>query len=372
VTTNNKINKSRIKSLFKNIPDPRVDRTKYHPLESILYIVLCGTMAGVDSWIGYADYAEAHQEELGKIIDLSSGIPSHDTIGRVVSLLDIESFAVSFEDFTSNLVDKSKGVIAIDGKTMRGSDNKRKNISAKHIVSAWADCCKCVIGQVKTNEKSNEITAIPELLNMLDIEGQIITIDAMGCQRDICNKILSKGGDYVISLKGNQGSLHSEIKEYFGDESLPITNEWEEFDKGHGRIEHRICKTLDDIDWLQKNHKWPGLKSVAMVNSIVDIDNKITNETRYYISSLPANAEKIAKAARSHWSIENKLHWVLDATWNEDKSSIRKDNAPEIINMMRKWALNIINQHKGSLSIKRMTNKIAMSSKFLMEIMEKI
>lgn len=373
MNTNNKSNQTKIKFLFNNIPDPRIERTKYHSLESILYIVLCGTMAGIDDFVGYQDYAYSHEEELSKIIDLSSGIPSHDTIGRVISLLDVDAFADSFELFVSNVTDRVKeGIIAIDGKTIRGSYDKKKDVSARHIVSAWADCCKAVIGQVKTEEKSNEITAIPELLDILDIDGQIITIDAMGCQRDICKKIVEKNADYVISLKGNQGTLRKDIEEYFSDETLPITNEWEEFDKGHGRIEHRICKTLDDIDWLQKHHKWPYLKSVAVVYSVVERNGKTTKETRYYISSLPANAEKIAKAARSHWGIENKLHWVLDVTWNEDKSRIRKDNSPEIISMMRKWALNIINQHKGSLSVKRMTRKIAMSSGFLMEIMRKI
>jgi predicted transposase YbfD/YdcC len=372
MNSNNSTPQSKIKFLFKNIPDLRIDRTRFHPLESILYIVLCGTMAGIDSWIGYADYAEAHQDELAKVIDLSAGIPSHDTIGRVISLLDVESFAHNFKKFASHLVQQSKGIIAIDGKTMRGSHNQKENLSAKHIVSAWSDCCKTVLGQIKTHEISNEITAIPELLDKLDIEGQTITIDAMGCQRDICKKIIAKGGDYVISLKGNQGNLHSDIKEYFEDSSLPISNEWEEFDKGHGRIEHRICKTLDDLDWLDKNHGWPGLETVAMVNAIVETKGKTINEVRYYISSLPSDAQKVAKADRSHWEIENKLHWVLDVTWNEDKSSIRKDNAPEIVNMMRKWALNIINQQKGSLSVKRMTNKIAMSSKFLRQVIEKI
>ena len=364
---------NKINTLFKDIPDPRIERTKYHPLETILYIVLCGTLAGIDDFVGYQDYAHAHEEELSKIIDLSSGIPSHDTISRVLSLLDIEALSESFETFVSGIRNKAKqGIIAIDGKTIKGSYDKKEGVSAKHIVSAWADCCKTVLGQVNTSEKSNEITAIRELLDILDIDGQIITIDAMGCQREICQKIIEKNADYVISLKGNQGTLHKDIKAYFSNEALPITHEWEEIDKGHGRLEQRKCKTIDDIDWLQNHHQWPHLKSVAVVYSRVERDNKIHKETRYYLSSLPADAEKIAKAARAHWGIENRLHWVLDVTWNEDKSRIRKDNSPEIVSMMRKWALNMINQQKGKLSVKRMTRKIAMSPGFLLDFLENI
>lgn len=364
--------KETIKNLFSNIPDPRIERTKKHPLESILYIVLCGTMAGVDSWIGYQDYAEEHEEILGQFIDLPHGIPSHDTISRVISLLDVESFERSFEIFTNNLVEKVKGIIAIDGKTMRGSFDRKKEVKARHIVSAWADASSVVLGQEKVDDKSNEITAIPELLKRLDLKGNIITIDAMGCQRDICEAIVAKGGEYVISLKGNQGTLHDDVTVFFQDPKSEVDHVWEEWDKGHGRIEHRLCKATSDIPWLQKTHQWPGLKTIAAVHSSRETYKGKQEEVRYYISSLESDAERIAKAARSHWAIENRLHWVLDVTMNEDMSRTRNDNAPEVLSIMRKWSLNLINQHKGALSVKRMIRKMAMSPKNLINILLKI
>lgn len=363
------------KDLFSHVEDPRVDRTKKHPLESILFLVLCGSLSGIDSWSGYEDFGNAHHETLSRFIDFPHGIPSHDTISRVISSLDVDQFHQSFFEFTSALKYNSGGVISIDGKTARGSHSYKDKRSASHIVSAWSEQDRLCLGQVKTSEKSNEITAIPELLDMLDIWNHIVTIDAMGCQRDICRKIKLKEGDYVISLKGNQGNLHQDIKDYFEDTSLPIDHEWEEWDKGHGRIEHRKCCVLEDIDWLQDQHQWPGLRSVAVVYSsreFVNSDKKSASETRYYITSLPANAETIAKAARKHWAVENSLHWVLDMSFNEDGSRIRNDNAPEIMSLIRKWALNIINQNKGSTSVKRMMKQISMEPKKLINIINKI
>jgi len=220
----------RINNLFSDVADPRVDRTKYHPFESILYIALCATLAGIESWIGMYDYALAHEEILRQYIDLPRGIPSHDTIGRVISALDVEQFERCFVEFTQKLADRVKGIIAIDGKTIRGS--KTENKKACHIVSAWSDANKLVLAQVKTDEKSNEITAIPALLDRLDLQGQIVTLDAMGCQRAISEQIVEKGGDYVISLKGNQGILHEDVRLWFEDKENQLTQIWEERDKG--------------------------------------------------------------------------------------------------------------------------------------------
>lgn len=278
-------------------------------------------------------------------------------------------------DYAASLREQVQGIIAVDGKTMRGSHHRDNQVASRHIVSAWSEHNQLSLGQVKTDEKSNEITAIPRLLNQLDIWNQIITMDAMGAQRDICDQIRNKGGYYVIALKANQGTLYQDIKDYFEDETLPVRQEWEEYDKGHGRIEYRQCKVTDDIDWLQDHHQWPSLRTIACVYSkreFVNSDRPSTEEVRYYISSLPADAEQIAKAARKHWSIENQLHWVLDMTFNEDGSRIRNDNGPEIIAMIRKWALNIINQHKQKLSVKRMMARCAMDPKLLMDILNKI
>lgn len=278
-------------------------------------------------------------------------------------------------NYAESLREQVQGIISIDGKTVRGSHHRAKNVSSRHIVSAWSEHEQLSLGQIKTAEKSNEITAIPKLLDQLDIWNQIITIDAMGAQRDICNQIRNKEGYYLIALKGNQGSLHQDIKDYFEDETLPISQEWEESDKGHGRIEYRKCRVTDDIDWLQDQHQWPALKTIACVYSkreFINSDKPTTADVRYYISSLPANAEQIAKEARKHWSVENQLHWVLDMTFNEDGSRIRNDHAPEIMSMIRKWALNIINQLKGTLSVKRMMAKCAMDPKYLISVIKQI
>ena len=361
----------RIKDLFEGVEDPRVDRTKKHPLESVLYIVLCGTIAGIDSWIGYQDYGEEHEALLKNFIDLPHGVPSHDTISRVIESLNVENFLACFESFTQQFVARTKGVISVDGKTMRGSFDTRKGVKARHIVSAWANGCKLVLAQEKVDDKSNEITAIPELLKRLDLQGQIVTIDAMGCQRNICQQILDQEGDYVIALKGNQGTLHEDVRLWFEDSSRTLDHVWEEWDKGHGRIEHRLCQATADVSWLQETHAWPGLRSIAAVRSTRETAKGIQQETRYYISSLPVDAERIAKAARDHWGIENSLHWVLDVTMNEDKSRIRNENSPEILAIMRKWGLNIINQTKGNISVKRMIQKMAMSPKNLLLILQK-
>lgn len=270
-----------INNLFKDITDHRIDRTKKHPLESVLYIVLCGTIAGIDSWIGYQDYGEEHYDLLCKFIDLPYGIPSHDTIARVIEGLDVEEFLDCFEAFTKTLIHKVQGIISIDGKTIRGSHDVQKDIKAKHIVSAWAENCKLVLGQEKVDEKSNEITAIPILLKRLDLQGRIVTIDAMGCQREICEQIVGQGGDYVISLKGNQGTLHADVALWFKDPKAPPDHGWEEWDKGHGRIEHRKCFATGAIQWLQETHQWPGLASIAVVHSTRETAKGMQSDTRY-------------------------------------------------------------------------------------------
>lgn len=202
----------------------------------------------IEKWLGFQDDAEDHEEFLSHFIDLSAGIPSHDTISRVIGALDVDAFSERFNQFAAQLAEQFQGIIAVDGKTMRGSFDRRKEISARHIVSAWTSCCKVALAQVKIDDKSNEITAIPELLSLLDLNNQIVTIDAMGCQRDICQQIIDQEGDYVISLKGNQGTLHQDVKLFLDDPETPIDHVWEEWDKGHGRIENRLCRATNRID----------------------------------------------------------------------------------------------------------------------------
>lgn len=361
------------KRIYSQIEDPRVDRNKKHPLMTVIFIVLCSSLAGIDNWVGMQDYCEANFNFFAKHFDLTGGVPSHDTIGRVMSLMNPDHFEACFLSFTQELSKHLKGVVAIDGKTIRGSHSLDPTKKALHLVSAWSEANHLVLGQVKTNEKSNEITAIPKLLEILDLEGQIVTMDAMGCQREIAEKILIKEADYVLALKGNQGTLHEDIRYLF--EGFKKTK-WkdflgtrsESFEKSHGRIETRKIWATEDLGNLAVEHKWPGLCSIAMVESIREIKEKKSYETSFYISSLKADAVKIGSCIRSHWGIENKVHWVLDVTFNEDKSQISKDNAPENIAIARKWALNVIRKVKGDLSIKRMQNRLKMTGEKLSEI----
>lgn len=359
--------------IYSQIEDPRIERNKKHPLMTVIFIVLCSSLAGIDNWVGMQDYCEANFDFFEKHFDLSGGVPSHDTIGRVMSLINADHFEECFFAFTQILAKHLKGVIAIDGKTIRGSNSLDSSKKPLHLVSAWSEANHLVLGQVRTDEKSNEITAIPKLLEMLDLEGQVVTIDAMGCQREIARQILLKEADYVLALKGNQGTLHEDIRFLFeGFEKTKwkdfVGTRNESFDKGHGRIETRKVWATEELGSLVAEHKWPGLRSVAMVESIRESKGKKSYEKRFYISSLRADAENLASCIRSHWGIESKVHWVLDVTLNEDKSQISRDNAPENIAIARKWALNVIRKVKGNLSIKRMQNRLKMTGEKLSEI----
>jgi len=355
--------------IFESLEDSRMNRTQKHPFISIISIGFLGALSGIDSFLGLQDYAEANEEWLKQIIDLPKGVLSHDTIGRVFSMINVKQFHDCFFNFTKLLKNKTDGVIAIDGKTM--IPKNREN--PLHVVSAWSEKNKLVLGQVKINNKSNEIAAIPKVLDLLDIEGHIVTIDAMGCQKDVASQIISQKGEYLLALKGNQKSLHEDVKVYFDDnEFLSQCSYWEELDKGHGRIEKRQCWTTSNISWLKKQHNWIGLKSIAIVKSERTLKNKKTFDTRFYISSLPDEAEKICNAARNHWGIENKLHWTLDVVFNEDRCQIRKDNAPEVMGIMRKWALNVLNKTKGNISLRRAMNKCCMSKKYICSVLQAI
>lgn len=356
-----------LEQIFGELEDPRIDRTKKHPFISILFISMCGSLAGINTWVGLEDYTESHFYFLKSRIDLSAGIPSHDTFARVLGHLDVDGFNRCFMEFVNLLKEKLPGVIAIDGKTSRGS--RKRDKSVLHCVSAWGDENSLVLGQVMTDEKSNEITAIPKLLDLLDLKGQTVTIDAMGTQKDIAKKIIDKGGDYILALKGNQSSLHEDVKLFFEDKDLiEVLESYEETDGGHGRIEVRKCTVSDDIDWLKSRHpKWENLRSIAMIESEREVGGKTTKEKRYYISSHGADAKYIGQSIRAHWGVENKLHWVLDVVCGEDNSRIRTHNAPAVMAIFRRWSLNILRQNKDKISLRRKQEKIKMSPKYLLQ-----
>ena len=352
-----------ITSFFSVLEDPRPDHTRRHKLIDIMTIAICGVICGADSWVELEQFGKSKEEWLKGFLELPNGIPFHDTFGRVFALLDAQQFRDCFLAWVQAVSAVTRGqAIAIDGKTLRRSHDKSLGKSAIHMVSAWASENRLVLGQTKVAEKSNEITAIPELLALLDISGCIVTIDAMGCQKEIARLIIEDSGDYVLALKENQGQLYREVKELFEDEGL-VASEGdfhETVNKGHGRLEHRRCWSIADqeyISYLNLKGEWRGLRSVAKVTGERRIGEKVSIESRYYISSLPGGAEQLLRAVREHWGIENSLHWVLDIAFREDESRVRKGHGPENLATMRHMALNLLRREtssKGGVKARRL------------------
>ena len=341
------------------IDDPRMDRTKEHALIDILMIAVCAMICGADSFVEFEQFGNAKVEFLRGLLELRNGIPSHDTFRRVFSLLDPEQFSEAFRHWTEGLRKAfSKEIVAIDGKTLRRSHDRAHGKEAIHIVSAWARENSLVLGQVKVDDKSNEITAIPELLRVLKLKGCIVTIDAMGCQKQIASEISAAQADYVLALKGNQGSLHEEVQQFMeaaqAADFQEIAHDFlEVIERGHGRSETRRYWICEDIDWLTQHSQWKALRSVAMVESVREIQGKVTTERRFYISSIAATAKELARAVRGHWSIENNLHWSLDVSFGEDQCRARAGYAAENLAVLRHIAINILKTDtKKKLSIK--------------------
>jgi predicted transposase YbfD/YdcC len=340
---------------FGDLEDPRVDRTKLHPLDNILVIALCAAVCGADSWVDVELFGESKQEWFAKFLDLSEGIPSHDTFGRVFGLLDAAQFQRCFMQWVQGVCEVLKGqVVAVDGKTLRRSHNRTIGKDAIHMVSAWATKNEVVLGQTKVEDKTNEITAIPALLDLLELSGCIVTIDAIGCQKEIAEQIVGQGADYVLALKANQGTLHKDAQDVFVDaEAIGFADcdYHKTVEKGHGRIEIRECWATADPEYLAalyKPEQWAGLQTVLMVRAERRVAEKCETETRYYISSLPGSAKQLLKAVRDHWHIENRLHWVLDVTFHEDDSRIRTGNAAQNMAVLRHMALNLLKQEQST------------------------
>jgi predicted transposase YbfD/YdcC len=363
---------------FAVLSDPRVDRTKKHRLIDILFIAVCTVICGGEGFCDMECFGEAKEEWLRKFLELPHGIPSHDTFRRIFSIVDPHEFGECFMRWSAALHNATKGeVIALDGKTLRHSFDAATGQSAVHLVSAWACENGISLGQLKVDGKSNEITAMPVLLNLLDVKGRVVTMDAMGCQKDLARKIVEKKGDYLFCLKGNQESLHEDVQFFFDEARLANFEDvegryHETIEKDHGRIETRRCWMVekDAVEWLERSDQWPGLNSIAAIQSERKIGKKTTAETRYFISSLRGSAKKLAEAARAHWGIENSLHWVLDVTMNEDMSRIRKDNAPENLATLRRIALNIIKREKSSkASVRARIKKAGWENSYLEAIL---
>jgi predicted transposase YbfD/YdcC len=358
------------------IQDPRIERSKLHKLEDVLFLVVCAVLCGCDTWEAIYEFGKDRVEWLRKYIRLEHGIPSADTLARVFSLIDPEEFEQAFRNWVFSLYEvKDEQIIAIDGKRVRNTHDNRYGRGAIHMVSAYATEVGLVLGQVKTADKSNEIRAVPELLDALKLKGCVITLDAMGCQKDIVKKITERGGDYVISLKGNQGQLHQDVKLFFesidkGQLKKVKLDSITHTEKGHGRIEERCYQITDHIDWLENKANWSGLRSIGRVDSMREINGVVSRESRYFISSLPGAAQRFSKAVRQHWAIENNLHWQLDVTFNEDKLRARMRNAAQNLTILRRMILNVLKQDKtskASLNIKRM--KAGWNNQYLLHML---
>ena len=331
---------------FAAIEDPRSTRNQLYTVSEILLLTLCAVLCGADGWQDIEDYGKAKLDFLRQYFDYVNGIPSDDTVRRFYRSIDPSTFEKLFREWVQGLAKVTDTqVIAIDGKCSRRRHDEEGNML--HMVSAFATEARIVLGQEKVADKSNEITAIPKLLNWLDIKGHIITIDAMGCQHAIADLIVKKEGDYIFSLKGNQGNLSDDVRLYFEAQKNIKTQHYVDYDKGHGRLETRECFVVTDIQWLNDAHpKWTTIKSIIMVRSTREIKDKITTEDRYYISSLTLPPDRVLKAIRDHWAIENTLHWVLDMSFNEDYSRIRKENAPHVMAIFRHVASNLLQAAK--------------------------
>ncbi len=362
-------------SLFEHIrviSDPRAEKNRRHPLETIVFIAICAVICGAEGWVDLQRYGELKRQWLSKYVDLSHGIPSHDTFGRFFALLDPEGFQEGFLGWIRSVYEKTAGrMVSLDGKSLRRSHDRSKGKEALHLVHAWASENHFLLGEIKTDAKSNEITAIPELLKLLDLHGAIVTVDAMGTQKEIVGKIVDKGGDYVVALKGNHGVFHEEVKAYWEDSQLrEEADDYETTEKGHGRLEQRRHWSTEGMDWFADKAKWPGLRSIGCVESERTIQGQTSIEKRYYLSSLAANAQELARAVRAHWSIENNLHWVLDVVFREDESRIRIGHAAENFALLRRMVLGLIKKEstsKASLKGKRFS--AALSEAYLEKIL---
>ena len=345
---------------FNELKDPRSSRNRLYTISEILLVTLGAAICGAEGWQDVEDFGVLKIEYLRQFLSFKNGIPSDDTFRRFFRAIDPEAFQAIFRAWVKSLQPAlASDVIAIDGKASRHSFDGENNML--HMISAYATDARLVLAQEKVSQKSNEITAIPSLLEWLDIKGSTITIDAMGCQYKIADQIIKKEGDYIFSLKGNQGELCKDVKEFFEDNDCSALNNldiYEDFDKGHGRIETRKCLVSTDILWLKERHpKWHTIKSIIRIDSTREIKDKISMETRYYVSSIPGGSRKLLSKIRSHWAIENSLHWVLDMSFGEDQSRIRKENAPQVMAVVRHIALNLLQLKKANMprqSIKRL------------------
>ena len=359
---------------FKDLTDPRSEKSKIYPLSTIIFLTISAVVAGAESFVEIDLFGKEKVDWLKKYVDCPDDrTPSHDILGDFFKRLDPEEFETCFINWTSQVCNITEGdLIAIDGKRLRGSYDKHKNKAAIHMVSAWSTNNKIVLGQVKVDDKSNEITAIPTLLNLLEIKGAIVSIDAMGCQKGIAEEIVNHGGDYILAVKGNQGELYEQVKAHFN--YTKVSSVSQTINKGHGRIETRKCTVLNDLKLLDEAIHWKGIKTIVRIESTREeiLSGAKSSEVRYYISSKLADAKDFNLLIRSHWGIENSLHWVLDVNFGEDNSRIRNVNADENFSIIRRVALNLIKLDDTKKASQRSKRKMASWNTDFLEVLLKL
>ena len=360
-------------TILKEVPDPRVDRRKLHALPDVLTIAICALLCGAKSFEDMEVFGEAKSDWFESFLELPHGIPSHDTFNRVFAALDPQAFLECFLRWTQGLRSAvAEEIVALDGKALRRAINKGD--CPKVVVSAWAAENGLALGQLKVEDKSNEITAVPKLLRVLELAGCIVTLDAMGCQKEIAKEIKETDADYVLALKGNHELTHAEVKSYLDDAIARKAKELaftETVDKGHGRLETRRYWQSDKLDWFAERKQWEGLQSVGVVEAVREVGGQRTVERRYYLSSLSVEVQRFARAVRSHWAIENQLHWVLDVNFGEDQSRARSGYASENLATLRRWALNLIkaDQQKAKRSLKGRMKAAGWDNRYLLHLL---
>lgn len=345
---------------FSALVDPRQAAKVLYPLDEVLLLVLCGVLSGADGFVEIAKWGRMKVDFLRRFLPFERGIPSHDALNDLFNALDHGAFRDCFVAWVDGLRWREAEIVAIDGKTARRTGDRGTGKSPLHMVSAWASKQRLVLGQGAVAERDNEITAIPKLLELLALTGALVTIDAIGCQRDIARTIRDKGADYLIALKGNQPALHEDVALFFAEQkgrhfADAETLFHETVDNDHGRLEVRRHWITGDIAWLTARHDWPGLATIGMIEAEVTENDKTTTSRRFYISSLAADAQMLARAARAHWSIENSLHWVLDVVFHDDLCRLRTGHGPENFGLVKHMAVNLLKaaQGKNSLNVTR-------------------
>ena len=360
----------RLRACFADLADPRTGNAQRHDLLEILLIALAAMVAGAETCVDMATFGRAKEPLLRRFLALPGGIPSHDTFSRLFRLLDPAGFEACFGRFVAAFAARVGEVVAIDGKAVRRSFDRRADSRPLHLVSAWACEQRLVLGQSRAHGHSNEITALPELLALLALEGRTVTADAMHCQKATAQAILDRGGDYVLALKGNQPALLDDVRTLLDDPAAPPDDRAETTDGDHGRIEIRRALIVHDVAWLAEAHAWPGLRAVGRVTATREIDGQATTATRYYLLSRPLPAARFAEIVRMHWQIENRLHWVLDVVMDEDQSRSRKDHGPENLARLRRLALTLLRTNPDQASTRGKIKRAAWDDAFLLKTLQ--